>query len=965
MAVVASAGLEAICASDCGREIGSCAGRSLEAASLRVDELNESLHASAAAARSLGFTVDALERCTACALEASFEDLVQLTRSALGALLLEDADDDFRSTVSQYVGHMAARRPLDITFALGSFLASSSSTLTSRWRPPDRIALLLSCRAWLEAGAVRSSVSTLLGGDTATRSLPLEAKALCIRWLCSMVDFVAPLCEGMQMYDVAVWSEEYPEKLVSALLSEWYAQHHSRTCDDKCAVDLCSSLVMRGEANRLAAYLCATCLQCTTLVHCGNDVLDFASSLIEKLAIERVSCACSLVLALLDACTAVLQMQNFSDGSVQLVANDTRASRLLSSLLSACLSTGLRGAAIKSNAILHLLVERLWRLSRSSQLSAAVIFAVVDVLQEKDTWQETFLSWLERWADACMLKSADLESERTLALRVARSLRYAKRLDAVATQLVLRGIHIRLNAAVPQSRWFGMAVAEFFARTMSRSSRDDCDTSDHASAVLCFEGFDLKTCELEEFLACDEDFKIRERLPDAGNDPRVGLDSKGPAATVLRRLLSDASKDDAVVEHEAAKVRGASNASKNSFEHLRDSTDSERERGMSATPQQAVALHDNVESDSDDEDDPIRAFDSLPPLDTPTDHFEDLRLVQPPRLLQSAYEMLLGPAKDQELGTALARGPEETVADDPSRPATSEPPSVARARIQASLSSLPALVEENPPELSRLAIPLGSRLLHIAGDTLGSKDADRLRHASLVALLTSARSRREIVKFLIDECGSEDMALATRLLILDVLSNAARVLSGMERSRIENNHANVGESLTFPAQVSPKAAPDAQGVACSKTRRFASATKVPQSRPNLFAGELRFFLFPLVSRWHGPTGGMVRWVANEHLLIGSWLQCLGVLLECAGQACPERDVAAYRCLEVVQELLGHAEPYVRRCALFLLSRVLLVGADEQVWRFARLPAELPSRLLCEGDEPCRKMLHGIMTWLHL
>lgn len=68
-------------------------------------------------------------------------------------------------------------------------------------------------------------------------------------------------------------------------------------------------------------------------------------------------------------------------------------------------------------------------------------------------------------------------------------------------------------------------------------------------------------------------------------------------------------------------------------------------------------------------------------------------------------------------------------------------------------------------------------------------------------------------------------------------------------------------------------------------------------------------------------------------------------------------------LDLVDEFLSHSDAHVRRCSLFLVSRILLVGAIDVIMchptlfeRFERMP-------LHEADETCRKMVVGIFAWL--
>ena len=89
---------------------------------------------------------------------------------------------------------------------------------------------------------------------------------------------------------------------------------------------------------------------------------------------------------------------------------------------------------------------------------------------------------------------------------------------------------------------------------------------------------------------------------------------------------------------------------------------------------------------------------------------------------------------------------------------------------------------------------------------------------------------------------------------------------------------------------------------------------------------------------------------------------VAVLLECSGAASPDRDSSAEVAVSLVEEHIHDADAHVRRCALFLLSRVLLVGAGDVASR-PFLQESLDVLILREADETCRKMAMGIVTWL--
>lgn len=490
-----------------------------------------------------------------------------------------------------------------------------------------------------------------------------------------------------------------------------------------------------------------------------------------------------------------------------------------------------------------------------------------------------------------------------------------------------------------------MAVAERFARCWPR--RGAADNSDASPPELHFEGFDLDTCGLAAFRACDADFAK------AGSNERsitaVFNDGGSLAASILHRLLVG-SEDAPATSEVDCPLQGARVMASETVQHpLVDEV-------IVGGPSRKESIDDDADSDDDDPDNPLNGLAPLPSLKAPPDACEDLRLVARPRSLQGAYEMLLGPAKTDNARDALVQPMDASslsAADDPSRPAVQEPPATARARVAAALAALPELLRAAPApaDLPRLGEALCARLLHMGGDTLVAEEAVGQRRASLAALLAADGSRRATARALIVEFASEDMTLAARLLILDALSDAARILS---------NRAGSAGGEIAPRSPRPPLG-DVPGA--SKTRRFASATRIPPSQPNRFAGELRHFLLPLLARFQRPDKGAASWAVREPLLVGPLLQCLGVLLECGGPACADRDLAAASCLDLVEAFWRHGEPYVRRCSLFLLSRALLVGAEDVVMMREELVEQLEPAMMYEGDDACRKMIAGILSWL--
>ena len=249
--------------------------------------------------------------------------------------------------------------------------------------------------------------------------------------------------------------------------------------------------------------------------------------------------------------------------------------------------------------------------------------------------------------------------------------------------------------------------------------------------------------------------------------------------------------------------------------------------------------------------------------------------------------------------------------------------------------------------------PLCARLLRV-GDVPGLRDVGPLCKAALVSLASADCSRREAFRFLTAELSSEEVTFTSRALVLDVLGEAAQRLS----NQFEPEEVPRARKQLLPPE--PVEAP-AKGPA---TRRFASATRIPASRPNKFAAELRHVLLPLVASWRQLARGRARAAAGEASLVSSLLQCVGTLLQCGGTASPDRDAAAEAALALAEPFLSHQDPLVRRCSLFVLSRVLLVGADALVMSHPLLLEQIQLVPLRDGDDTCRRMAGGVLAWLY-
>ena len=285
---------------------------------------------------------------------------------------------------------------------------------------------------WFSGTALEAVVNSLTGG-----AFKDEVAQVCSGWLCSFPDRVAQafgVASNSVQMEFSDWVQRtYLDRLVAALLSSICGSGHEVTPS---ALDLLARLALRGSSATLAAHLCAKALTKDT-----NKVA--IGPMIAKLSEEHVSAGRSLVCAILEATGAVLHTT-----SEQLVA--TTGSEKLLAILQPALGRG--------RAIQQLLAIHIWQIPLGSQLSAAVVFALVDELMAGECSSEVCAHWFRAWADP---SHRDVPAEQNLALRVARTLRWHKSPEHL--HLLLQGVHNRLSAQAKETQLYGMAMAETMA----------------------------------------------------------------------------------------------------------------------------------------------------------------------------------------------------------------------------------------------------------------------------------------------------------------------------------------------------------------------------------------------------------------------------------------------------------------------------------------------------------------------
>ncbi len=339
--------------------------------------------------------------------------------------------------------------PLTAALVLGGTLSALRSNQSAKKSLSIATRML---QIWFTDTAFEAVVHALIKGIFKD-----EVAEACGGWLCSVPDRVAQAfgtfnstC-GTVAHFLDWMRSSYSQRLVTALVA-------SLCRDDDLAptsLDLLARVVLRGHGAILAAHLCSKAL---------SGKANTLGQIILKLSEEHVSAGRSLVCAMLEASTAVLQ---------------TTSTGLVSYGESGNLLAVLRPALGRGLPIQQLLAVHIWQIPLGSQLSPAVVFTLVDELMAGECSSDVCTYWFKAWADP---RHRDLPAEQNLALRVARTLRWQS-LASPNLHLLLQGVQHRLSAQAKTSRLYGMAVAETLANSWM-------DGKSESGEKLQFDDFD-------------------------------------------------------------------------------------------------------------------------------------------------------------------------------------------------------------------------------------------------------------------------------------------------------------------------------------------------------------------------------------------------------------------------------------------------------------------------------------------
>lgn len=307
-----------------------------------------------------------------------------------------------------------------------------------------------------------------------------------------------------------------------------------------------------------------------------------------------------------------------------------------------------------------------------------------------------------------------------------------------------------------------------------------------------------------------------------------------------------------------------------------------------------------------------------------------------------------------------------------------------RDGVESALRCAEKLVRASPEELRHDSADLVKALVHVRCSDVaieGQEDSvEENRHKALVALLVT--SPFESLNVLTELVYSPTVDLGQRILIIDVMTEAAQELAETKIVKREQRHGNLiwdtSPSWLIPKDRGPPGAsrwrevsepgtllnwshryerevPTRSGqVKSGKSRKWglAKAKDLQEEwSKNRFPLYAAAFMLPVMQGYDKRRHG-VDLLNRDFVVLGKLIYMLGVCMKCITMH-PEASALAPALLDMLRsrEVSQHAEPYVRRSVLFAASCIMV----------ALHPSYVASALI-EGNQDISTGLEWIRTW---
>ncbi|CAN4117730.1 unnamed protein product [Withania somnifera] len=300
------------------------------------------------------------------------------------------------------------------------------------------------------------------------------------------------------------------------------------------------------------------------------------------------------------------------------------------------------------------------------------------------------------------------------------------------------------------------------------------------------------------------------------------------------------------------------------------------------------------------------------------------------------------------------------------------------------------LVRASPDELKFVASDLTRSLVQVrcSDSTIeGEEDsAEEKRQKAIVALIVTCP--HESLSTLNNLLYSPNLDVSQRLMILDVMTEAAQELANTKISRPKQRSNALVSSMSDGAWFMPKPiGPPGVGpwkeistpgtplnwshsyerelprksgqIKRGKTRRWSLHSALPVSQlewsQNKFPQYAAAFMLPAMAGFDKRRHG-VDLLGRDFIVLGKFIYMLGICMKCSAMH-PEASILASPLLELLRsrEISQHVEAYVRRSVLFTASCILISLHPSSV-----------AAALVEGNSDISEGLEWVRSWaLHI
>ncbi|RWS30397.1 hypothetical protein B4U80_07476 [Leptotrombidium deliense] len=230
------------------------------------------------------------------------------------------------------------------------------------------------------------------------------------------------------------------------------------------------------------------------------------------------------------------------------------------------------------------------------------------------------------------------------------------------------------------------------------------------------------------------------------------------------------------------------------------------------------------------------------------------------------------------------------------------------------LQSAADVIKANTDIVGEVAVEFTTTLLYL-NDNYSIDNFDELRLSAMVALCVA--SPRSVSEYLTSQFYDRNLSISRRVDILEVLGVSCQQIKDASKNEEKMKCLALSSSETSIAEEDWKVVINAR--LKQKTRIIASKSREPEASINKFASVAGYFFYPLMKNYNEIN--ITFNLEEDHYLLGKLLYTLGIVLHCASQTWPSRQMGK-SLLQFLWAFRYHEQVFVRQSAIFCFSVVI-------------------------------------------